>query len=191
MINFKRELRDAIEKAGTPGKLAEESFLNYSNNYAVLKASDSIKNLMQGKIYTFYYDSVLGKEKNYIHRRPVVFLEGKDITPEKSIIKGIDLVLLTPGGRTNFFIRLHTFFGKIMDQNASKDLSSQMPLMFDRSILETLMGGIKYKHAYKGYKLEKIKGLREIPREEWKYLVYLDTKSLEGAKLSDIYNKYG
>jgi len=190
-MDFKRELRDAIEKAGSPGKLSEESFLNYSNNYAVLKSSDSVKNLIQGKIYTFYYDSVLVKEKNYINRRPVVFLEGKEITPEKSIIKGIDLILLTPRDKTNFFIRLHRFFGKIMEQNEKKDVSSQMPLMFDRSILETLMGGDKYKHAYKGYKLEKIKGLREIPREEWKYLVYLDTKSLEGANLSDIYNKYG
>lgn len=191
MIDFRRELREAIEKAGSPGKLAEESFLNYSNNYAVLKSSDPVKNLIQGKIYTFYYDSVLSKEKKYINKRPLVFLEGREITPDKNIIKGIDLILLTPRDRTNFFIRLHAVFGKVMEQNSKKDKSSQMPLMFDKFILETLMGDIKYKHAYKGYRFEKIKGLREIPSEEWKYLVYLDTKSLEGAKLSDIYSKYG
>jgi hypothetical protein len=38
--------------------------------------------------------------------------------------------------------------------------------------------------------MEKIKGLKEIGREEWRYLVYLNTKSIEGADLNDIYNKY-
>jgi hypothetical protein len=120
-----------------------------------------------------------------------VFLEGSEVTPKRGIIKGIDLILLTPRDRKNFFIRLHTVFGKIMEQNEKKELSSRMPLRFDSQLLETLMGGVKYNHSYKGYKIEKIKGLKEIPAEEWKYLVYLDTKSLEGAILNDIYNKYG
>jgi hypothetical protein len=77
-----------------------------------------------------------------------------------------------------------------MDQNEKKDKSAQMPLKFDSEMLETLMGGIKYNHAYTGYKMEKIKGLKEIGREEWKHLVYLNTKSIEGAALNDIYNKY-
>jgi hypothetical protein len=38
--------------------------------------------------------------------------------------------------------------------------------------------------------MEKIKGLKEIPREEWKHLVYLNTKSTEGATINEIYNKY-
>jgi len=43
-MDFKREIREAIEKAGSPGKLTEESFLHYTNNYSVLKKSESIKN---------------------------------------------------------------------------------------------------------------------------------------------------
>jgi hypothetical protein len=190
-MDFKKEIREAIEKAGSPGKLAEESFLHYTKNYSVLKKSDSTKNLIQGKIFTFYYDSPKRQDQAFVNKRPVIFYEGADVTPQKSIIKGIDLILLTPRDRTNFFIRLHAIFGKIMDQNDKREISSKIPLRFDPQILETLMGGIKYNHAYRGYKLEKIKGLSEIPRDEWKYLVYLDTKSLEGAVLNDIYNKFG
>ena len=189
-MDFKREIRDAIEQAGSPAKLAEESFLHYSKNYAVLRSSDQLKSLVQGKIYAFYYDSELKAERGFINRRPIIFLESREITPTKSIIKGIDLILLTPRDRTNFFIRLHSIYGKIMDQNEKKDKSAQMPLKFDSEMLETLMGGIKYNHAYTGYKMEKIKGLKEIGREEWKHLVYLNTKSIEGAALNDIYNKY-
>lgn len=189
-MDFRKEIRDAIEKAGSPGKLGEESFLNYVNNYSVLKSSDSIRSLFQGKIYTFYYDSEIRAERGFINRRPVVFLESREITPTKSIIKGLDLILITPRDRINFFIRLHAIYGKIINQNEGKDKSSKIPLRFDPQILETLMGGIKYNHSYTGYKIEKIKGLREIPRDEWKYLVYLNTKSVEGATLDDIYNKY-
>lgn len=189
-MDFKKEIRDAIEKAGSPSKLSEESFLNYTNNYSVLKSSETLRNLIQGKIYTFYYDSELKAERGFINRRPVIFLDSKEITPTKSIIKGLDLILITPRDRTNFFIRLHTVYGKIMDQNEKKEKSSHMPLRFDSELLETLMGGIRYNHAYTGYKMDKIRGLREIPREEWKHLVYLNTKSIEGAAIDDIYNKY-
>ena len=190
MIDFKKDLKEAIEKAGSPAKLSEESFLHYNRNYSVLKKSETLKNLIPGKVYTFYYDSALKKENYYVNRRPVVFLESMEITPQKSIIKGFDLILLAPKSRSSFFTRLYGIFGKMMSQNSKKEISSQMPLKFDKEILETLMGGIMYNHSYKGYKIEKIKGLVEIPEEEWKYLIYLDTKSLEGAVLNDIYNKY-
>ena len=49
-MDFKIEIRDAIEKAGSPAKLAEESFLNYSKNYAVLTSSESRRSLFKGKI---------------------------------------------------------------------------------------------------------------------------------------------
>ena len=190
-MDFKRELAEAIEKSGSPAKLTEESFLHYRNNYSVLKQSDSLKSLIPGKIYTFFYDSSLKNERDYINHRPVLFLDSREITLAKSNLVGIDMILLTPRDRKNFLIRLHAVYGKMMDQNDKRDKASQLPLRFDKDLLETLMGGIKYNHAYNGYKLEKIKGLKEIPREEWKYLVYLDTKSLEGAVLNDIYNKYG
>lgn len=190
-MDFKREIREAIEKSGSPGKLTEQSFLHYSNNYSVLKKSESLKNLIQGKIFTFYYDSPKRPNQEFVNKRPVIFYESTEISPDKSIVKGIDIILLTPRDRTNFFIRLHSVFNKAIEENEKRDQSSKMPLRFDSGLLETLMGGIRYNHAYRGYKFEKIKGLCEIPRDEWKYLVYLDTKSLEGAVLNDIYNKYG
>lgn len=190
-MDFRKEITEALQKSGSPGKLSEESFLHYRSNYAVLKQSESIRSLIPGKIYTFFYDSTLKEEREYINRRPVVFLESREVSLNKNLIIGIDMILLTPRDRTNFLIRLHSVYGKIMDQNDKREKSAQLPLKFDRDILETLMGGVKYNHAYNGYKLEKIKGLKEIPREEWKYLVYLDTRSLEGAVLNDIYNKYG
>lgn len=189
-MDFKKEIAEAIEKSGSPAKLKEDSFLHYRNNYSVLKKSDSLKSLVPGKIYTFFYDSQLKNERDYINHRPVIFLDSREITPTKSNLIGIDMILLTPNNRKNFFIRLYAIFGKMMDQNDKRDKASQLPLRFDKDVLETLMGGIKYNHAYNGYKLEKIKGLKEISREEWKYLIYLDTKSLEGAGLNDIYNKY-
>jgi hypothetical protein len=190
-MDFKKEIAEAIQNAGSPAKLTEESFLHYRSNYAVLKQSESLKYLIPGKIYTFFYDSTLKNERDYINHRPVLFLDSREISLTKSNLVGIDMILLTPRDRKNFLIRLHAIYGKMMDQNDKRDRSSQLPLRFDKDVLETLMGGIKYNHAYNGYKLEKIKGLKEIPREEWKYLVYLDTKSLEGAVLNDIYNKYG
>lgn len=190
-MDFKKEISESLEKAGSPGKLAEESFLHYKTNYAVLTKSESIKYLIPGKVYSFFYDSSIKDEVGYLNRRPIIFLESSQVTPSKSLVVGIDMILLTPRDRKNFFIRLHSIYGKIMDQNDKKDKSSQSPLKLDKTLLETLMGGIKYNHAYNGYKMEKIKGLKEVPREEWKYLVYLDTKSLEGAVLNDIYNKFG
>jgi hypothetical protein len=189
-MDIRRMVRDAIEKSGSPARLTEDSFMHYRENYSVLKSSDSLRSLIPGKIYTFFYDSMPKTEKDFVNRRPVIFFEAKDITPTRNIIKGIDLILMTPRDRTNFFVKLNAVYGKIIDQNEGKEASARMPLKFDMPFLETIMSGIKYNHAYRGYKIEKIKGLKEIPMEEWKYLFYLDTKSIEGATLNDIYSKY-
>jgi hypothetical protein len=188
-MDLKKELNDFLLEAGTRGKMTEESFLLYVNKYSVMKNSLSIKSLIQGNFYTFFYDSYPKKQGDYVNRRPVIFYHSIEVSVNKSIIKGIDILLLEPLDRKNFLLRINTLYSKIIDQNEGKPLSSRMPLRFDQDILETLMGGIKYKHAYKAYRLEKIKGLIDIPREEWKYLVYLDTKSIVGTTLNDIYNK--
>ena len=87
-MDFKRELAEAIEKSGSPAKLTEESFLHYRNNYSVLKQSDSLKSLIPGKIYTFFYDSSLKNERDYINHRPVLFLDSREITLAKSNLVG-------------------------------------------------------------------------------------------------------
>ena len=114
-MNIKKEVKESIEKGGSPASLTTESFLHYSKNYAVLKQSDSIKSLIQGKIYTFYYDSFLKEKKSFINKRPVIFFDTKEIDMNHSIIKGIDLILMTPRDRLNFFIRL-----KMMEKNLIK-----------------------------------------------------------------------
>ena len=189
-MDIRKEIREAIEISGSPARLAEDSFLHYTNEYSVLKESESIRNLIQGRIYAFYYDSLPKLEGDFVNKRPVVFLEGREITPSKSIIKGIDLILMTPRDRINFFIKLIYSYGRIISQNEKMEVASRMPLKFDMPLLETLMGGIKYKHAYRGYRMDKIKGIKEVPMEEWKYLIYLNTRSIEGATINDIYDKY-
>jgi hypothetical protein len=83
-------------------------------------------------------------------------------------------------------LRWSIFDGKIMDQNEGKEKSSQMPLRFDPQLLETLMGGIKYNHAYTCYKMEKIKGLKEIPREDLTYFPILHFTN-ESKSMSKFY----
>lgn len=191
MIDFKKEYRDLLEQAGSPGKLADLSFLHYTKNYINAQTSDKINEVIAGKIYTFFYEGK-PKEGFYINHRPILFVQEKRIENNKQVISGVDLMLVPPRDRLNFFTRLWVVYGKIIDQNEKKKevgmFKSQMPLVCNTELLETLFGGIKYKHSYKGYKLEKIKRFKEIPIEEWKHTVYLNTKSLEGATLEEIYN---
>jgi hypothetical protein len=191
MMDFKKEYKDLLDQAGSPGKLAELSFLHYTKNYANAQASDRINEVIPGKIYTFFYEGKPG-EGSYINHRPILFVQEKKIQKEKQVISGVDLMLVPPRDRLNFFIRLFVVYGKIINQNEKKKevgmFKSQAPLVCNTDLLETLFGGIKYKHSYKGYKLEKIKRFKEIPIEEWKHVVYLNNKSLEGATLEEIYN---
>ena len=187
-MDIKKEIDEALIKAGSQGNLAQESFILYNHKYSVLRTSISVKLLLQGNFYTFFYDS-FPKDKGYVNRRPVIFYDNIYPSVNNSVIKGIDILLLKPLDRRNFLIRLNTIYSKVIEANLKKPLSSRMPLRFNSEILETLMGGIEYKHAYKAYKIEKIKGLADIPMDEWKYLAYLDTKSILGSTLNDIYNK--
>jgi hypothetical protein len=112
----------------------------------------------------------------------------------KLLIKGIDLMLLHPMHRLNFLIRLFIVYGKIIEENdilsSSGKSRSQMPLKINQGMARKLFDGINYKHAYSGFKLDKIQALKEIPTEDWVNIVYLNTKSIEGTSIEEIYNKY-
>jgi hypothetical protein len=106
---------------------------------------------------------------------------------------GLDLMLIPPRDRLSFFLRLFKVYEKPINQNLAKKESTpgaQMPLKINQELLEILFGGINYKQSYAGYNLEHVQRLKEIPMEEWKYLVYLNTKSIEGGSIEEIYKNY-
>jgi hypothetical protein len=55
--------------------------------------------------------------------------------------------------------------------------------------MESILKGIPYKHSYRSWDLKKVRGVVEIPFEDWTRIVYLDTRSIEGTQLIEIYNK--
>ena len=46
-----------------------------------------------------------------------------------------------------------------------------------------------FKNAYKIWNIKKIRDIKEIPIEDWTKIVYLYTRSIEGAQIEEIYNK--
>jgi len=191
-MGIKKEYNDLFHEKGSISKLSESSFLHYTDNYANLKKSDSLNSVIPGKIFVFFYDAEpVGEKHVFANRRPILFVQDRGQSGKGQVIVGVDIMLIPPQERLNFFIRLETVYRNIIAQNQKKIEDgipkSQMPLRTNIDILETLFGGIKYKHAYKGYKIEKIKILKEVPIEEWKYLIYLNTRSLLGASAEEIY----
>ena len=193
-MDFKKLYQEALEKAGSPGNLSQESFINYRNKYANATKSQSLKNIMAGKIFTFYYKSDLKDENGFINRRPILFILSDGLDISKKIIYGIDLMLLTPRNRLTFIIRLLTLYGKSIDDNIRRKEThgetSQSPIKISLDIMETLFQGIDYKYTYSGFKIEHIQRLIEIPIEDWVNIVYLNTKSVEGQDIEEIYKKH-
>jgi hypothetical protein len=52
-----------------------------------------------------------------------------------------------------------------------------------------ILKGIIYKHAYKAWDLKKVRDVVEIPYADWTRIVYLDTRSIQGTPLNEIYKK--
>ena len=66
---------------------------------------------------------------------------------------------------------------------------NQSPLKTDYQVMDTILKGIPYKHAYRAWDLKKVRDVMEIPFEDWTRIIYLDTRSIEGTRLNEIYNK--
>ena len=180
--------------AGSLGIFSEKCFSHYNSVYANSTSSDSINNLITGKVFTFYYSDVLKEGSTYINRRPLVFLVSNPVDRKNGVLIGIDLMLLTPRDRLNFFIRVCHIYKTPINQNLERikngEPGSQIPFFLDKEIMKALFLGINYDHAYKGYKIEKIKRLKEIPPDDWKNIIYLNTKSIEGINIEQIYNNF-
>ena len=65
----------------------------------------------------------------------------------------------------------------------------QIQIKSDYQTLDTILKGIPYKHAYRSWDLKKVRDVIEIPFDDWTKIVYLNTRSIEGTQLNEIYNK--
>lgn len=194
-MDFRRLYEQALAEAGSTGGLSQKSFDNYLHKYSKLEKSEDITKLINGKIFTFFYTGDYVKGTMFINRRPLLFLciEPGDLD-NKLLVKGIDLMLLHPIQRLNFLIRVFTIYGKTIEKNnlllSANTPGKQMPIKINQEMSGKLFDGINYKHAYSGFKIDKIQALKEIPTDDWVNIVYLNTKSIEGTSIEEIYKKY-
>jgi len=193
-MDFKKIYEEALKEAGSIGNLSKNSFQNYGAKYAKSEKSEGSNEILPGKLFTFYYNSKFKPEMGFINRRPLLFIVLNNPIQDKKIIRGVDLMLLTPMDRLMFLIRFMNIYEKPIKVNQKKiedkTPNAEMPLLFTEEILETLFSGINYNHAYTGFKFECIQNLKEIPMNDWQNIVYLNTKSIEGTNIEEIYNKF-
>lgn len=173
--------------------LAEHSFMFWFKKFNNTKSEFSINSFLAGKIYSFEYNDQLDQKKKFINKRPIVFFTGYKSPKEKSIIYGIDLVLLSPQFRIPFFSRIYSVYQDSIEKNKKKqelgESKSQVFLKTDYETLDAILKGINYKHAYRAWDLKKVRDIAEITYDDWTRIVYLDTRSIIGTPLNEIYKK--
>lgn len=173
--------------------LQEESFMFWVKKFVNKNSQFNPLNFLQGKIYSFEYNDKLERGKKFINKRPVVFFTGYDNYENKNLFSGLDIVLIAPIFRLAFFERVQSVFQDQIEMNLKKeemgDGRNQSPLKTEYQIMETILKGIPYKHSYRSWDLKKVRDVVEIPFEDWTRIVYLDTRSIEGTQLVEIYNK--
>jgi hypothetical protein len=171
----------------------EESFMFWFNKFVNKNTQFNPLDFLSGKVYSFEYNDKLEGGKKFINKRPVVFFTGYDNYERKNIFSGLDLILIPPIFRMYFFERVQSVFQDQIERNIRKDENGegrdQSPLKTDYQIMESILKGIPYKHSYRSWDLKKVRGVVEIPFEDWTRIVYLDTRSIEGTQLIEIYNK--
>jgi hypothetical protein len=193
MKSFKNQFDDYLIEVSGLSSLAEHSFMYWFKNFVNTKSQFIPSNFLQGKVYSFEYNDTIEKGKKYINKRPVVFFTGFKSYEDKSVFYGIDLVLLSPQFRIPFFTRIQSVYHDLIEKNQEKisigEIQSQVQLRTDYETLDIILKGINYKHAYKAWDLKKIRDVVEIPYEDWTRIVYLDTRSIKGTTLNEIYKK--
>lgn len=192
MIDFQKNFEEYHRENKSPAGMAEASFLEYKNKYSIGSVFNPSQFLV-GKIYTFYYDDYPKKYGEFINKRPIVFFLGPDKVSKTPAITGFDIILIPPIDRLNFFKRIFFCFESIIERNMRKiedrNERGQEPLKFEYSNFESILSGIKYKGSYSRYKVEKIMNVHEITYDQWHKLVYLNTRSIEGTTIEEIYKK--
>lgn len=190
---FKQKFEDYKLSVSGLSSLPEESFMFWFKKFVNKNSQFNPLNFLQGKVYSFEYNDKLEKGKKFINRRPVVFFTGYDNYENKNLFSGLDLVLIPPIFRLAFFERVQSVFQDQIERNLKKeeigDGRDQLPLKTEYQIMENILRGIPYKHAYRSWDLKKVRDVMEIPFEDWTRIVYLDTRSIEGTQLIEIYNK--
>ncbi len=190
---FKQQFDDYRSSVSGLTSLQEESFMFWFKNFVNKNSQFNPLNFLQGKVYSFEYNDKLEKGKKFINRRPVVFFTGYDNYEKKNLFNGLDLVLIPPIFRLYFFERVQNVFHDQIERNIRKaengEGRDQSPLRTEYQIMENILKGIPYKHSYRSWDLKKVRDVMEIPFEDWTRIVYLDTRSIEGTQLIEIYNK--
>ena len=185
-MNFRRDFEDYFDQCRTLGNLSTKSFEQYKLKYASPKTQESPTSLIPGQFYAFYYDSTPNKV-GFVNKRPIVFYLGKDESKPRENLVGMDLILMPPKDRLNFMVRYNEVYANVIEQN---ERGANIPLKVNKQIVETLWGGIPYNFSYRSYNILKMKGISKIDQADWKNLIYLNTKSLEGSlSIEEIYKK--
>lgn len=173
--------------------LPEASFMHWTKNYLNQRDTFNPLNFLPGKVYSFEYNDKLEKGKSYINKRPVIFFTGYQNYQDKNLFNGMDLILIPPIFRIAFFTRIQSVFQDQIEKNIKMadngEARGQVPLRTEYQILDTILKGIPFKHSYRSWDLKKVRDVIEIPFHDWTKIVYLDTRSIEGTQLGEIYNK--
>ena len=193
MKTFRKSFEEYKLSVSGSSSLPEEAFMHWVKNYINKNSQFNPLNFLQGKVYSFAYNDKLEQGKKFINKRPVIFFTGYDNYEKKNLFNGLDLVLISPIFRLAFFERVQSVFQDQIERNLKKEEMGegrdQAPLRTEYQIMETLLKGISYKHAYRSWDLKKVKDVMEIPFEDWTRIIYLDTRSIEGTQFNEIYNK--
>lgn len=190
---FRKKFNDYKLSVSGLSSLPEESFMHWVKNYVNKNPQFNPLNFLQGKVYSFQYNDKLEQGKKFINKRPVIFFTGYDNYEKKNLFQGLDLVLISPIFRLAFFERVQSVFQDQIEKNIKSlergEGRDQIPLKTDYQIMDIILKGIPYKHAYRSWDLKKVRDVVEIPFEDWTRIIYLDTRSIEGTQLNEIYNK--
>jgi hypothetical protein len=188
MIDFKKDFNQFLEDKKSLSLVSNYSFEYYLENYAKTASTFPLNQILTGNIYTFFYQREIKKNEEFLNNRPVVFFIKAEKEQSRMIISGIDLAVMFPPERVNFLARICEIFQKHLIYNLDP-MNTPMSLPIEYKDLALYMKGIKYTHAFKKYSVEKIKNFHEITYPKWKYIPYLDTRSMQGISLSEIYKR--
>jgi hypothetical protein len=188
MIDFAKDFKKFADDQKTLGIVAASSFEHYLKKYAQIPTTFPVNKMLSGSIYTFFYQNQIGKGEDFLNNRPVVFFINAEKSQQRTIISGIDLVTMFPNDRLLFLSRISQIFQSHMLYNMDP-LNTPRSLPIEYQDLRNYMKGINYTHSFRKWGLDKVKNFHEIPYQEWKYIPYLDTRSMQGLSLSEIYKR--
>ena len=143
-----------------------------------------------GMIYTFIYgepDQIQTKKeiKDFIDMIPIVFCINNIV----GSFKGINMNMLPPNTRLDFLDSLYHTFEDFFERNVDV-LAQNNKLALNKRFIEYVKSGkgqellkifnsknnANFNYGYRSYKIEKIKKLRMIEYNEWKYISILEPR---------------